>query len=306
MSREIGASGWSLPVLLGGVGTTVATLFGVWWLDAHSSDWHIMGWYANYVLPVGAILVGLACGSGYGLASWITGLKIQHRLLAAVLLLQLGAYGAAEWLEFRATGLADQVIAETGQRITFPLYFHAKTMSFHWDNHGRPGDPLGGWGYLFVGLAMAGFVAGGVLAPALLRRLPYCERCARYMRRRQLGVFPASVPFRRVSKKDPAATAAYAEEQQCAADQNSERLRRIADLCARHDGAAVRELATCEPRQSRAAMKLPLRMALSLVHCASCADAHLQPVMWTGQGKGMRSTKLEKIPAGPEIAKLVL
>ncbi len=305
MSREIGADGWSLPVLLGGLATTVATLFGVWWLDAHTTGWHIMGWYANYVLPVGAILVGLACGSGYGLASFITGLKIQRRLLAAVLLLQMGAYAAAEYLEFRATGLADQVL-DNGQRITFPLYFQVKAVSFRWDNHGRPGDPLGGWGYLFVGLAVAGFVAGGVLAPALLRRLPYCDRCARYMRTRQLGVFPASVPARRVSKKDAAAVAAHAEEQRRAADESQERLRRLAELCARHDGAGVRELATCEPKQSRAAMKLPLRLAISLVRCESCADAHLQPVMWTGQGKAMRSTRLDKIAAGPEIAKLVL
>jgi hypothetical protein len=55
-------------------------LVGVYLLATNTKDFNIMGWYANYVLPIGALLVGLVASSGYGIASWITGQKI---LLAA-------------------------------------------------------------------------------------------------------------------------------------------------------------------------------------------------------------------------------
>ena len=56
------------PVLLCGLATTALALFGVYLLDAKTDDFHIMGWYANYILPVGAVIVGVAASSGYGIA----------------------------------------------------------------------------------------------------------------------------------------------------------------------------------------------------------------------------------------------
>ena len=50
-------------VLISGLVTTVLTLLGIYVLDART-DFHIMGLYANYILPVGAILVGVAASSG--------------------------------------------------------------------------------------------------------------------------------------------------------------------------------------------------------------------------------------------------
>ncbi len=40
-------------VLMSGLFTTAATLAGVYWLGRNAEEFHIMGWYANYVIPVG-------------------------------------------------------------------------------------------------------------------------------------------------------------------------------------------------------------------------------------------------------------
>ena len=69
-------------VLIAGVTTTVLALLGVWWLDNNTTDFHVMGWYGNYVIPAGALLVGMAAGSGYGIASYLTGFRIRRGLLA--------------------------------------------------------------------------------------------------------------------------------------------------------------------------------------------------------------------------------
>ena len=84
-------------VILFGLATTAAALAGVWFAGQH--DVNIMGWYANYVIPAGAILVGLAASSGYGLGSYVTGTKVSGRLLVMVLALLTASYFAAKYLQ---------------------------------------------------------------------------------------------------------------------------------------------------------------------------------------------------------------
>jgi hypothetical protein len=55
-------------VILAGLLTTALALLGVYVLDA-KGDFNIMGWHLNYVIPGGAIIVGLVASSGYGVAS---------------------------------------------------------------------------------------------------------------------------------------------------------------------------------------------------------------------------------------------
>src|SRR5689334_608961 len=87
-------------VLQSGILTSVLALAGVWWLNHNTTDFNIMGWYANYVIPVGAGIVGFAAGSGYALASWYSGVRIGNGLLAVVLLFQAASYVGAEYVEF--------------------------------------------------------------------------------------------------------------------------------------------------------------------------------------------------------------
>jgi hypothetical protein len=133
---------------------------------------------------------------------------------------------------------------------------------------------------------------------------PYCDDCTRYMRTRPLGVLPGSAPFRKVSKKDPAAQAAFAAENTAAAEVLKTKLDRISDLAAKQDGYGLRqELPAQTMGERRQVHKLPVRMAVNLVHCPGCRKAHLQPVRISGQGKQIKQTKLEVLKAGPEIVR---
>ncbi len=139
-----------LPVLLSGLTTTALTLLGIYVLDIKASDFHIMGWYANYVIPAGAIIVGIAASSGYGLASWFTGVKITRSLLWIVLVLQFTAYFAAQYIEFISLHLVHQ---DSGQPVGFFEYYDLVARSFAWkQSDGSMGQPLGAWGYFFRGL----------------------------------------------------------------------------------------------------------------------------------------------------------
>ena len=173
-----------LFVILCGIITSILALAGVHWLTKNTTDLQIMGWYANYVIPAGAILVGLVAGSGYGIASWFTGVRISRWLLLTVLLLQTAAYVGAEYVEYRDVlnefQKAGLVMVQPGDAPSFLKYYDWKARNFAWKDKNFNGAPerLGGWGYVFV-LLGAGRVhpgrphrAGHPFRGALLRRLP--------------------------------------------------------------------------------------------------------------------------------------
>jgi hypothetical protein len=312
MAREpvadTGASGRIGIVLVAGVVTSAFALLGVWWLNANTKDWRIMGWYGDYVIPAGAILVGLAAGSGYGVASYLTGLRIRRGLLWAVLGLQLGAYAAAQYLEFRALTREDPIVDADGAPVGFLRYYHLTAINFAWDDHGHRGEPLGMWGYFFVGLGVIGFAAGGVLAPAILLKKPYCERCRLYMKNRNLALVPSSVRARRLSKKDAAGQAAYAEENERVAMTARGVLERVTAHATRGDAGAIRtELAPYPPSGSdaRGVDKVLRRLRLQLVHCRSCGAGYLQPTVITGHGRGIRLEHLAHAELTPDATHLL-
>src|SRR5438093_2010821 len=116
-------------VLAAGLSTTTLALFGSWAINKYGGE-NIMGWYADYVIPVGALLIGLVASCGYGIASWVSGVKIRGGLLALILSLQVFAYFSAHYIEFRSQG--PLVHRDTGAPVTFPEYFHFSTTSLAW------------------------------------------------------------------------------------------------------------------------------------------------------------------------------
>ncbi len=290
-------------VLFCGLATTALSLIGVYLLDRSSEDFHIMGWYANYILPMGAVLVGVVASSGYGIASWVSGIKITRSLLWMVLGLQVVAYFAAQYVEF--TGL-HLVHRKTGEPVGFLEYYDLTARSFAWkQDNGQSGEPLGTWGYAFRALELLGFACGGLIIPAVMRKAPYCQSCQRYMRTRQLTLFSASVPARKVKKSDVGATQAYAAEQEAAFEagkQTWESLRQMAaDGKGSGFGAKLQELAAAR----KEAAKLPKRFSLKAVTCKKCASGWLHVDALTGQGKQLKQTEFARLDLSPEFVRSV-
>src|SRR5688572_23856592 len=183
-----------LFMIYSGLITTALTLAGVYWMNQNAEDFNIMGWYANYVLPVGAVIVGALAGCGYGIGSAMSGLKVSRRLLTLIVLFQVIAYFIAQYIEYR------DIVTRLGiTGLGFWEYFHINAVSFAWkQKDGDMGEPLGYWGYAFHALEVAGFALGGLIVPAVMMARPYCDTCRRYMKTRELGAIPAAVPARKV------------------------------------------------------------------------------------------------------------
>lgn len=274
-------------VIVAGLATTVISLFGVWALEVFG-DFNVMGLYANYVLPAGALIVGMAAGLGYGISSSLTGVKIRKGLLVTVILLQLGAYAGAKYVEFRAQG---PLVTRVGnRRIGFFEYYHLRAVNFSWKSEigsssGKPGKPMGGLGYIFSILEIAGFVAGGIVAPAVMMARPYCDLCQMYMKRKSLVTIAASASKRKAPNSEHEAIAGAAQRV----------LQALIDAAKSGNAAAFNEQITPLRPNSKAAGKVPRRLEIGLDYCRNCHCGILRPTVVSGQGNQTNRQRLPEV-----------
>jgi len=285
-------------VIFSGLFSTAISLVIVF-LISHFAEHNVMGWYLNYILPAGAILVGLLASSGYALSAWLAGVKIRGLLLVVIVLLQILAYFGAQYLEFQVNGpFADP---NTGHVLNFAEYYHYSTILMSWQETGhKESSPLGGWGYLVRSGEIVGFVAGTLIVPVILMKAPYCELCERYMRRLQLAVIPASsVEINGDGATGPAAEEAVATA--AAADMNA-----FVDLGTAGNTAGFEEkLAKIWPFRGQNARRAR-RIEMTLVYCKNCKQAHLRFVLAEGSGKQIKHSPLSQHSVSPAFVNELL
>ena len=293
-------------VLAAGLFSTALALAGVWALSRFAGE-NVMGWYADYVLPAGAILVGLVASSGFGVGSWTTGAKITGLLLVGVAAILVGGYWAAQYLEFRLL-FPDGAVLRDGTALGFFDFYDAVTRSFAWVEHGKQGSQLGAWGYALRAGELVGFCGGGLATPILMRKLPYCRACGVYMRSPVVALLPAGIEPKRVGKKkvqeladrEAQASAVYARAQAG--------LARLIEAGKIGDAAAFAGAVAEEGPLSRrrATGKLGARVQVKVVHCARCAAGELHASVLTGQGQQLKVTPLAVHPLEKGIAPRLL
>lgn len=286
-------------VLISGLATTVLALFGVWLLHTVAS-FNIMGYYLNKFIPIGAIGVGLLASSGYGLASWKTGIKMTRALLWTVMALLVFAYFAAQYIDYLSLGRLEN--RWTGERIGFLQYFDIMTRAFAWKPKlGQAAEPIGLWGYAIRALDIIGFALGGLIVPAGLKSQEYCETCQLYKHTRPLGYVPASIPLKKIPKKETEARAAHEAEQQKAIDAGHIAHAALQKLAEDNQAAEfAAELDKLAARQKET-LKLPAFIIERLTFCKRCHDGRLVSVFQIGTGNNVRSTPLGTTPLKPDL-----
>jgi hypothetical protein len=297
----LGKSKTSLPVLGAGLVTTALALLGVWAANQASDDFNIMGWYGFYIIPAGALLVGLVAGSGYGIASWLTGVRISRNLLLAVLLIQVAAYFVAQYIEFRHL-----VATYGGEDTGFFEYFDLATRSFAFKGKdGSPGDAMGGWGYIFRLLEIAGFAFGGIIAPLILRSKPYCETCQIYMRTKNLGLLPAGIIPQKIKKKDMEGQAGFKQEHEAAWEKGMLALEELRRAATEGKTSRFNEILKAYQHNQKEIGKLTTRIAVSLSSCPSCHAGLLNAAQLSGQGDKIVREDLGSSEVNPGLAREV-
>jgi hypothetical protein len=285
-------------VLQAGAASTAVTLFLVYLLDKYGHQ-NIMGWTADYVIPAGAILVGAVASSGYGLASWFGGLKIQKKLMYTIIGLQIAAYFAAKYLEFQNLGPLTH--RATGLPVGFFEYFHYTAVNLAFEDHGKIGAALGYWGYGVRALEIAGFAVGSLLVPGILWQTPYCDTCQMYKKTRSLALFPASVPVKKIKKNDAEGLAAYQKEQSEMFEKSKAHVEFLAKCAAENNPDGFHTYVNAAAQHKKETGKLPGRVEVSLIHCKSCSAGHLNIGLLTGHGKQQKRHPWPSVELKPEF-----
>lgn len=279
-----------LLVLSAGLATTVLTLGIVYLLGAQ-----VMGWYVNYIIPAGAIFVGLCAGLGYGLGSWFTGAKISGRLLLMVVILQVIAYFGAQYLDYV------MLRAAVGVPFSFLEYFDFVTRSFAWEDNGQPGQPFGAWGYGIRALEIAGFALSGMIAPAVLFATPYCHKCQVYMRTKDLCLLPAGVLPRKIKKKDVEGQQLYDLEQAHALQAGQELLSDLVSKVETSEAAGFAQIINEQVANKKETGKLISRIQVRLQRCSRCRGGRLEIKLIVGFGEEMETNDLDLLEVTPEF-----
>ncbi len=167
----------------------------------------------------------------------------------------------------------------------------------------EPTGPLGAWGYAFRFLELAGFAAGGLIVPVALRSAPYCEKCRRYMSTRSLVLIPASVPTRKIKKKDLVASESYRQETEAALDAGNAAVDAVWQAAESGDAGVLRQLVQQHGPARKAAARLTHRIDVSLSACGSCHDGLLVCRSITGQGKQIKMEELGRRPVGASLVR---
>lgn len=177
-----------LLVTICGVGVSALALFVVHWLNDH--DINAMGFYLNGVIPVGALLVGIAAGSGYAVASRVLQVRLDKRYIWGMLATGLITYWSALYVTYQHA-IEQAGIPPAAYPFQQYLIDSCEQMAFAPKNKGEQAKPLGGWGYPLKLLEMIGFVGGGMIPAGLVSGLAYCRKCQKYLKPHRSGYLHA-------------------------------------------------------------------------------------------------------------------
>lgn len=275
-----------LFVIAAGLATTSICLAVLHFLN--QADIQVMGFYAYGILPAGAIIVGLVSGSGYGFASRLKGAKIGRGLLLMVLVLQVVAYFGAKYLDYLDHIEVMRRVPGREPAGSFMEYFDAVTRELRFVRRGRLGPAFGVWGYALRAMELAGFACGGAIAPALLRAVPYCNKCQFYMKTREFGRLPAGVKPRKIKPKDTAGQIVYQQELKEAMDAGLHLLDDIQQTIESQEPARFREIISAYAGRKKEIARLSHRFILSLVRCPRCNSGKVLVTLVTGHAEAIR------------------
>ena len=157
----------TVVVLGAGIASTIAVLLADIVLCAHQFD--PFGLFLAYIIPIGAIQLGLLAGAGYALASLWTCRGIGHTLISFAIVLSIVGFLAHWYAEFHSSGALTW--RDSGDRVTYVAYLRYVAMHQAWYNEELAtfGDSHECLGYGILAVEALGFGLG-TAAPLMAQK----------------------------------------------------------------------------------------------------------------------------------------
>jgi hypothetical protein len=278
-----------LIVYLCGLGTSVLALWLVHYLN-DTRQFNIMGWYANAVIPVGALMVGVASGLGYAIASRYLQVKLSKAFVWGMITTALLDYVGAQY--FTYTNLIEQAQVSL-ESFSFLAYIReiSENMSFSSSRSGGSGTELGMFGYFFKALEMGGYALGAMLPSLMVFGMPYCKSCQQYLKPYRLGHLHSETQWTEIKKLPKKERLSALESSiQAVSDQAHEITQSIAEAPLNDTEVAVSNLDQSIKKDAAS------RITFTLKKCPQCEAHHLSLILTNFTvDKKINSSDLTKI-----------
>lgn len=183
------AKDYSLVLGFCGLVTSLLTALFLWWIE-REFQLAFYTWMFWFVIPIGAMLSGFAGASGYLLGAWLLGQRPTWMLLINILFASVATFLSIHYLAYITLEVGGKQVSDY---IPFLQYLDIETTSssmeyrVHGAKVGATGE-LGVLGYGVAFLQIIGFAVGGFAVYVYLLSKPYCQKCSRYLRRKEMEI----------------------------------------------------------------------------------------------------------------------
>lgn len=276
-----------VPIVVASGLLTTAVALGIGSFLDHVSDgkFHIMGWFANGIIPAGAILIGIAAAVGYMIAALYLGTRIGGKLLVVIGITTLLAYFGAYYWEFWYEG--PLVLKTTGERVGFWHYFDINTRAIYFvSSRGSapqgPQEGLGALGYGVRLLELVGFMGGTIALPLILKSKRYCAHCEQYQRTVTFATMPASKPPKKTMGFISPRKVVFDDEDNAIMAGSLEVVKKLTEFAAAENGAEFKTIVESHKPRTKESNKLPRRLSLFFSRCDQCGRGVFHPTIIAG------------------------
>ena len=265
-------------VLTAGIATTIIFLV-LRFLIVAFADFDVMLITMFRIIPVGAFLVGIAAGCGYGLGARFLQFFPSRQFILTILVIQLGMFLAGRYTEYLLSTLTVQ------NPPGFFEVYREHMEGFVWQGDDRQGPvPLGKFGYFLEFATATLFAIGSLVGLGIMHGIPYCRQCRVFMRNDLTIDIPASSKRRKVKKKDLAGKEQLDQENAQAIEEAAKTVAKLVESLVKNDtyrGSEVQDFLVTNVQQTLAVPPKEVTqywrtMKFTLARCPQCDNFHLE------------------------------
>jgi len=151
---------------------------------ANLTGFNLFGFSFFVIIPVGALIVGVAAASGYYFGCKYFQLRPGFFLVAQMIIVAAATNLLIYYLEYQTLVLDDGVRASS--IVTFSQYLDVSLtqQELRIGRGATPTGPIGQFGYWLAIIEFVGFLVGGLFVVLMLFIAPTCKSCNLFYRRR--------------------------------------------------------------------------------------------------------------------------
>lgn len=140
-----------------------------------------------FVIPVGAIGFGFVAASGYYFGARLFNHRPTRLLLVNIVVISVFTFFLIYYLNYYFITVDGKAVRDYVPFLDFlSIVLSHESLQFSYRLHPiGSAVEMGSWGYLYAALQVVGFAIGGFTVFGYLKSMPYCERCSKYLVRKE-------------------------------------------------------------------------------------------------------------------------